>query len=49
MQWQQGCRRILSHDKYSACLLINHAENGKMYLYDLVDMKKEASTPLTIN
>jgi hypothetical protein len=34
---------------YSACLLINHAENGKMYLYDLVDMKKEASTPLTIN
>ena len=34
---------------YSACLLINHAENGKMYLYDLVDIKREASTPLTIS
>lgn len=34
---------------YVACLLVNHAENGKLYLYDLVDIKKEASTPLTIS
>ena len=33
---------------YSACLLINHADNGKLYLYDLVDIKREASTPLMI-
>lgn len=25
-----------------------NAENGKMYLYDLVDIKREARTPLTI-
>lgn len=33
---------------YAACLLVNHSENGRMYLYDLVDIKREASTPLTI-
>lgn len=31
---------------YSARLLVNHASNGKLYLYDLVGIKKEASTPL---
>lgn len=30
------------------CYSANHAENGKLYLYDLVDIKREASTPLTI-
>ena len=35
---------------YSACLLINRTKFGKMYLYDLVDIKRKASTPLkTIN
>lgn len=37
-----------NYNVYSACLLINHSQNGKMYLYDLVDIKREASTPLTI-
>lgn len=31
---------------YSACLVVNHAANGKMYLYDVVNIKKEASNPL---
>lgn len=31
---------------YKVCLLINCASNGRMYLYDLVDIKKEASKPL---
>ncbi len=31
---------------YSACLLINCTKFGTNYLYDLVDIKKEASTPL---
>ncbi len=34
---------------YSARLVINHASNDKMYLYDLVDIKKEASKPLKTN
>lgn len=38
-----------SYYLYSACLIINHSENGKLYLYDLVDIKREASTPLTIS
>ncbi len=27
-------------------MLVRHAEDGKMYLYDLVNIKKETSTPL---
>lgn len=38
-----------NYNVFSACLLVNHAENGKMYLYDLVDIKREARTPLTIS
>ncbi len=34
------------YNVYKACLIVNHATNGKMYLYDLVDIKKEASNPL---
>ncbi len=34
------------YNNYTACLVINHAANGKMYLYDIVDIKKEASNPL---
>ena len=34
------------YNVYSASLVINYASNGKMYLYDVVDIKKEASNPL---
>ncbi len=27
-------------------LVVNISHNGKLYLYDIVDIKKEASTPL---
>ena len=27
-------------------MLIRHAADGKMYLYDILDIKKETSTPL---
>ena len=30
---------------YTGRLVINHTSTGKMYLYDLVDIKKEASNP----
>lgn len=35
-----------TYNTYSALLLINRTKFGKMYLYDLVDLKREASTPL---
>lgn len=34
---------------YSGCLVINCTGKGKMYLYDLVNIKKEASNPLKTN
>lgn len=34
---------------YSGCLVVNCTGTGKMYLYDLVDIKKEASNPLKTN
>ena len=34
---------------YSGCLVVNCTGKGKMYLYDLVDIKKEASNPLMTN
>ena len=37
------------YNAYSACLVVNHAANGKIYLYDVVDIKKEASNPLKTN
>lgn len=36
------------YNVYSACIVVNYAANGKMYLYDVVDIKKEASNPLKI-
>lgn len=38
-----------NYNVYSGCLVINCPSNGKMYLYDLVDIKKEASNPLKTN
>ncbi|MBR1929967.1 MAG: hypothetical protein IJ833_00625 [Lachnospiraceae bacterium] len=35
-----------NYNVYLACLLVNRTKFGKMYLYDLVDIKREASTPL---
>ncbi len=39
-------KRTDNYNIYSACLVINHASNGKLYLYDIIDIKKEASNPL---
>lgn len=33
------------YNVYSGRLVINHTSTGKMYLYDLADIKKEASNP----
>ena len=37
------------YNVYSACVVINKAANGKLYLYDIVDIKKEASNPFKTN
>ncbi len=38
-----------NYNIYSGCLVVNCTGRGKMYLYDLVDIKKEASNPLRTN
>lgn len=38
--------RTEKYNVYQGRFVINHASNGKLYLYDLVDIKKEASTLL---
>lgn len=51
----QGIREMVGDVKtenyniYSGCLVVNCTGKGKMYLYDLVDIKKEASNPLRTN
>ena len=34
------------YNVFHASLLIRHAEDGKKYLYDIIDIKKETSYPL---
>ena len=38
-----------NYNIFSGCLVVNCTGKGKMYLYDLVDIKKEASNPLRTN
>lgn len=37
---------VLRYNIFHASMLIRHANNGKMYLYDILDIKKETSNPL---
>ena len=37
---------INHYNVFHASLLIRHAENGKKYLYDIIDIKKETSYPI---
>ena len=41
-----GKNELISYNIYRIELLIKHAEDNKMYLYDLVNTRKEASNPL---
>lgn len=34
------------YNVFHASMLIRHDKNGKMYLYDIIDIKKETSNPL---
>ena len=37
---------IQRYNVFHASLLFRHANDGKMYLYDVIDIKKETSNPL---
>lgn len=39
-------RKTEEYNVYTGRLVVNRTKDGKLYLYDLVDIKKEASTPL---
>ena len=36
---------LVRYNIFHARLLINHAENGRKYLYDILAVKKETSKP----
>lgn len=36
---------LVRYNVFGARLLVNHAENGKKYLYDILAVKKETSRP----
>ena len=43
----QGLPEIIErYNVFHTSLIIRHANDGKMYLYDIIDIKKETSTPL---
>ena len=37
---------VIRYNMYSAKMLVRHAEDGKKYLYDIISIKKETSSPL---
>ena len=39
-------RKTEEYNVYMGRLVVNRIQDGKLYLYDLVEIKKEASTPL---
>ena len=36
------------YNVFHASILVRHDENGKMYLYDVIDIKKETGNPLEL-
>lgn len=36
---------VLRYNIFTAVLVVRHSSNGKRYLYDIVNIKKETSTP----
>lgn len=41
-------KQIERYNVFHASLLIRHAENGRKYLYDVIDIKKETGNPLEL-
>ena len=47
-QYEDG-KKTNMYNVYRGRLVVNRSFNGKLFLYDLVDIKKEASNPLKIS
>ena len=43
--WKSHWMKTENYNIYFGCLVVNCTGKGKMYLYDLVDIKKEAGNP----
>lgn len=41
-----GKGEIERYNVFHASMIIRHSEDGKFYLYDIIDIKKETSNPL---
>ena len=41
--------QVERYNLYHASMLIRHASDNKLYLYDVIDIKKETSNPLGLN
>lgn len=39
------CGKIERFNVFGAFMIVRHANDGKLYLYDIIDIKKEMSTP----
>ena len=39
--------QLVRYNVFNASLIIRHDENGKRYLYDIIDIKKRNELPLT--
>ena len=37
---------LIRYNVFSVVLIVRHAASGKLYLYDMVQIKKETGTPL---
>lgn len=40
--------KVERYNVFHASILVRHDENGKMYLYDIMDIKKETGNPLEL-
>lgn len=40
--------KVERHNTFHASMLVRHDENGRMYLYDIIDIKKETGNPLEL-
>lgn len=43
---KKSCESESRYNVYRAELIIRHAADHKLYLYDVINIKKETSTPL---
>ncbi|MBP3609379.1 MAG: helix-turn-helix transcriptional regulator [Lachnospiraceae bacterium] len=44
--YDDKCEQVIRYNIFSARMLVRHAEDGKKYLYDILALKKETSSPL---